>query len=408
MKIAFFLSDYPVFSETFITNELLWLQKSAVEGKVWYEIKRNEEKQPTAKKINFPTQLVPKKILNKKTLLSLVKAHWYWLSHFPLRYFQTLVFLPIKTRWLDVRALAKAPLIAQQVKEFNPSIIYNHDADNAYYFSLLCSRLTKTPLTVIFHTYHLFYQTKHLGTKIKESDSLIFQSKYSKKYAQNKAKIFQPSSKFHVVSSAGVDTHFFQKNKNFSFDPQKINIVTVCRLEESKGIHLLIQAIALLKKEKIQVSCKIIGYGSQEKKLITLRDSLGLSSEVRFLGKIAHSKNLIAHLSSSEIFILPSVMSHTGDRDMQPNVIKESMSMELLTLTSNLGGIKEVIQDNENGFLLKSNSPKYIAQKIKEVWSLSKKQKSTIMKRARETVKNKYESQKINKQLLSLFAQYEK
>ena len=62
MKIAFFLSNYPVFSETFITNEIFWLQKSKIEGKIWYEISENKEKQPNSKNIKFSTKKIPYKI----------------------------------------------------------------------------------------------------------------------------------------------------------------------------------------------------------------------------------------------------------------------------------------------------------------------------------------------------------
>ena len=137
-------------------------------------------------------------------------------------------------------------------------------------------------------------------------------------------------------------------------------------------------------------------------------EKYNLIKEINFLGKVPHNQKLIKYLSEAEIFILPSVISQTGDRDMQPNVVKEAMSMELLTIASRLGGINEVISNKKNGFLLENTSPEYIANKIKKVWLLSSKEKINIGTKARKTIINKFESQKINQQLISLFSKYEK
>jgi colanic acid/amylovoran biosynthesis glycosyltransferase len=400
MKIAFFLSDYPVFTETFIINEIFLLQKSKIDGKIWYEIERSEKQQPLVKKINYKTQKITSKI--KANFTDIVKSHLYWLINHPLRYIFTIFLLPIKIGWIDIRSIIKAPLTAIQVKNFNPDLIYNHDSDNAYYHALLCSKLNKKPLTIIFHTYHLFHKSKHLKTKIKNSTLSIFQSEYSKNYALNKFKNLKNKNKLKVVSSVGINTKFF-KNKNNSFKNKTLKIVVVCRLEKSKGLDSLIKSISILKKQKVPINCKIIGDGTQKEKLIKLKNSLKLDKEVKLLGKIPHNKKLIKYLSEAEAFVLPSLITKSGDRDMQPNAVKEAMSMELLTITSNLGGIEEVITDNKDGFILNNNSPQHIADKIKMVWQMPEEVKKDISKKARQKIKNKYEAGLINNQLINTF-----
>ena len=408
MKIAFFLSNYPVFSETFITNEIFWLQKSKIEGKIWYEISENKEKQPNSKNIKFSTKKIPYKILSKKNITLIIKAHFYWIKKNPIEYFKYIFIFPIKIKWINIRSIIKAPLVANQLKKYNPDLIYNHDSDNAYYLALLCSKLNNIPLITIFHTYHLFHRVKKIKTKIKESDAVIFQSEYSKKYVEKQLKNSILNKKLHVISSAGIDTNFFKKKKDLFQKEKIIKLITIGRLEETKGFNFLIQAISILKKQNFKVKCKIVGDGSQKKKLINLRNSFNLIKEINFLGKVPHNQKLIKYLSEAEMFILPSVISQTGDRDMQPNVVKEAMSMELLTIASRLGGINEVISNKKNGFLLENTSPEYIANKIKKVWLLSSKEKINIGTKARKTIINKFESQKINQQLISLFSKYEK
>ena len=412
MKIAFFLSDYPVFSETFITNELLWLQKSKIKGNIWYEVPRKGKKQPAIAKIKYPLQKIPSKIISKSSLKTIVAAHFYWLLKNPLIYIRTLLIAPLTMGWWRPKSLIKAPLVARQIESFQPELVYVHDADNASYHAIVCAKLCQIPLGIIFHTYHLFYQNKHLKHKMEKADFSIFQSEYSKKYAIKKTQLDTSNQpKLHVISSAGIDTDFFHKKTptpNKLNSKNTIDLITVCRLEETKGLDLLIKSIQILKKRGYAISCKIIGDGSQKKQLEKLRDSLSLTSEVSFLGKIPHSPSLIKYLSSAGIFILPSVIGKTGDRDMQPNVIKEAMSMGLLVVASNLGGIKEVIKDNQNGFIIQKVTPTTIASKIEIVHQLSDKEKGGVSGQARKTILNKYQAEKINQQLISLFSHYGK
>lgn len=406
MKIGVFLSSYPVFSETFVHNELLWLQKSGIEGKIWHELKGENSQHPAIKKISFSTQQTPHKIISKKNLLLIIKAHLYWLFTQPKKY---LLFWWTATTldWWQLRYLIKTPLIAIQVKNFGADLLYVHEADHAYYYALFVAKLCQIPVGIIFHTYFLFSNNKYLLQKIKTADFVVFQSNYSrwyvKKYFFINPKHYQ---KLHVISSPGIDTNFFKKIKSPKPRSIVVKLITIGRLEESKGYHHLIKAISLLKKRGIKIKCEIIGYGSSKNRLAQLTKSLGLTKEIVFLGKIPHNKKLVRHLSMADIFVLPSIIDSKNDRDMQPNVVKEAMSMGLLVLTSDLGGAREVITHQKNGFLLKTISAETIAQNIIKIGKLSIKEKQLITKSAREKIVNNYEKDKINQQLIRLFTKY--
>lgn len=408
MRVAIFLSSYPVFSETFVHNELFYLQKNGIKGKIWYELNSNKSfLHPVINKIFFSKTKTPHKILNKTFFLLICKSHLYWLIKNPLKYL-AFWYKPFSLRWWDLRSIIKAPLIALQIKDFKADLIYVHEADRAYYYAMLSSVLYTVPVGIIFHTYFLFAQNKYLVQKIISADFVICQSKYSKKYIQSNFPIKKHYfSKIKVLSSPGVDTNFF---KNIigsrKIKSNVIKLIVICRLEKSKGCHFLIKAISLLKKKGMQVECKIIGDGSQKNKLINLSKTLKLTKEILFLGAIPHNNKLVKHLSSADVFVLPSVIDEKNDRDMQPNAIKEAMSVGLLVITSNLGGIEEVIENGKNGFLLNEVSVESIAKLIIEVHSLETTKKNKIIRRARKKIVLNYEIDKIIKNLISLFNIY--
>lgn len=408
MRVAIFLSSYPVFSETFVHNELFYLQKHGIEGKIWYELNPNKSfLHPVIDKIFFPTTKTPHKILNKTFFLLICKAHLYWFIKNPLKYL-AFWYKPFSLRWWDLRSIIKAPLIALQIKDFKADLIYVHEADRAYYYAVLSSVLCNVPVGIIFHTYFLFAQNKYLVQKVISADFVICQSKYSKNYIQSNFPIKKHYfSKIKVLSSPGVDTNFFTNIiESRKIKPNVIKLIVVCRLEKSKGCHFLIKAISLLKKKGMQVECKIIGYGSQKENLINLSKTLKLTKEILFLGAVPHNKKLIKHLSSADMFVLPSVIDEKNDRDMQPNAIKEAMSVGLLVITSNLGGIKEVVENGKNGFLLNEISANSIAKLITEVYSLETAKKNALAKAARKKIQDSYEINQTIKDLINIFKTY--
>jgi glycosyltransferase involved in cell wall biosynthesis len=173
-----------------------------------------------------------------------------------------------------------------------------------------------------------------------------------------------------------------------------------------KGFDRLIQAVKILRDERRDVTCAIIGYGSQKTRLERLIHMLRLEKHVLLVGPVSHTKKLLQLMNKSDIFVLPSHVDSKKDRDMQPNAIKEAMSMKLIVVTSDLGGIREVIQHGNNGFLTPSATPENIVRMMKHILAMPKEEKELIRQRARETVIKKYNEDAIIRQLISVFHLY--
>uniref|UniRef100_A0A7C3EX29 Glycosyltransferase family 1 protein n=1 Tax=Candidatus Methanomethylicus mesodigestus TaxID=1867258 RepID=A0A7C3EX29_9CREN len=116
----------------------------------------------------------------------------------------------------------------------------------------------------------------------------------------------------------------------------------VAKIEPATGIHFLIAGDGLLRPQ----------VESFVKKDLTKR--------IKFVGWVDHD-DLPAFLNELKLLVLPSYTEGL------PNVMLEAMACGTPVLAMPVGSIPDVIRDCETGFLLKSNDPKHIAEKIIEL-----------------------------------------
>jgi glycosyltransferase involved in cell wall biosynthesis len=86
---------------------------------------------------------------------------------------------------------------------------------------------------------------------------------------------------------------------------------------------------------------------------------LGLDGKSIFPGAFTTREQLTQIMTHTDIFLLSSVL------EGQPLVIVEAMAYGCPIVTTNVGGIPELIQDNVNGLLCSPEDPECLAQKIK-------------------------------------------
>jgi len=80
-------------------------------------------------------------------------------------------------------------------------------------------------------------------------------------------------------------------------------------------------------------------------------------------GQMSQQK-LREHLRRALVFALPCVVAANGDRDLLPNVLKEAMATGVPVVSTRLGGIEELIADQESGLLVQPGDPKGLAEAL--------------------------------------------
>lgn len=163
----------------------------------------------------------------------------------------------------------------------------------------------------------------------------------------------------------GLDLSEFGR-ADFSSTPALI--MAVGRLISKKGFADLIRACALLEKRGKSFRCEIIGEGSLENELRRQIDELSLQNTVVLVGAKPQSE-LRRRLAAANVFVLPSVIDPDGGMDNLPTVIMEAMAAGLPVVSTNIGGIPEMVIENETGFLVQSGGAEAMAAAIEKVIS---------------------------------------
>src|SRR6266436_5114252 len=150
------------------------------------------------------------------------------------------------------------------------------------------------------------------------------------------------------------------------FSPTPLLIVAVGRLIAKKGFADLIRACGLLAESGKSFQCEIIGEGPLEEELRAQIDQLNLQDRVVLSGA-KPQREVRQRLVAASVFVLPSVVDAQGGMDNLPTVIMEAMATGLPVVSTDIGGIPEMVVQNETGFLVRPGDAVTLAGAIKKV-----------------------------------------
>jgi phosphatidylinositol alpha-1,6-mannosyltransferase len=178
-----------------------------------------------------------------------------------------------------------------------------------------------------------------------------------------------PGIRDPIILPNGVDTTLFQPGESTRAYwtaksgielENRFVICTVAALSRSKNHATALQAVASLIRRKKNVAYLIAGKGPLEAELQALVRRLDLQSHVAFLGNVDHS-SVASLLRSCDLFLLPSSKLQGEGYGI---AFLEAGACGVPAIGGDTGGIPEVIEDGETGFLVNPEDPGEIAQRI--------------------------------------------
>ena len=143
-------------------------------------------------------------------------------------------------------------------------------------------------------------------------------------------------------------------------------ILAVGRLIAKKGFADLIGACGLIVERGKSFQCEIIGEGPLENELRGQIERLNLQNRVVLPGA-KQQREVRQRLAAANVFVLPSVIDPEGGMDNLPTVIMEAMATGLPVVSTKIGGIPEMVVENETGFLLRPGDAVALADAIEKV-----------------------------------------
>ena len=148
------------------------------------------------------------------------------------------------------------------------------------------------------------------------------------------------------------------------------------RLSREKGVDILLRALSLSKKHN---TLKIVGQGPEEDNLRQLVSDLKLDQRVEFLG-YRSGEELHNIIRKARLIYLPSVWNEN-----MPLTLLESLELGKVVVASKTGGLPELIESGQNGFLFEKANFKEIAQIIDDSFNYDLVE---MGKKAKERVKD--------------------
>ncbi len=282
--------------------------------------------------------------------------------------------------------------VRKAIKEFKPDVVHAHYATSygllgamsgfhPYYISVWGSDLLLFPSNPI--------NKLVIKYNFRKADKIIVSSHVlaneSRKYTRKDVRIIP----------FGIDTDLFTAGKRP--DKEEIVIGTVKSLENVYGIDLLIKAFAKL-TEKIpgqKFLLHIIGEGTQKEVLSGLVSNLGLEGKVYFFNRLTqlelvpiyHAFDIGVFLSRSESFGVS---------------ILEASATELPVVVAEVGGLKEVVDNEKTGFFVPPENVDIACEKIMQL-VMDKELRRTMGKAGRQKVIDEYELKDTVKDILDLY-----
>ncbi len=263
-------------------------------------------------------------------------------------------------------------------------------------FTTLLNSFYKIPIVIRLHTPSVIINkfvghNKYFSEKLKEFCEKIFVSQKanyltsSTHYNISECKKVYNLGKKVAVIPLGINPKRVLTHKQISLS-RKLSVLYVGRLEERKGIDILIKAIPTILIKNENITFHIVGQENNNHKWITdLRNSIPYKflNNVNFLGYISDPNTLEKIYQNSDICVVPSRYESFG------LVVLDGLNYQKAVIASKVGGIPEIINNN-SGILIKP-TPKNLSKSILKL-SRNRSLMLRISQNGKSLIKSKFNS----------------
>jgi len=169
-------------------------------------------------------------------------------------------------------------------------------------------------------------------------------------------------SRVHLVWM-GVDTQRFKPKARSARQPQEpMRLLTVARLQGTKGHRFALRALKRLKDDGLDASYTIVGDGPAREEIEQEIVSLELTGSVKLVGTRSETE-VLDLLHSSDALLLTSI----GVGEAAPVAVMEAMACGLPVVCSIIGGTRDMIHHGLDGFLVEQEDVEGIAVCLRQL-----------------------------------------
>src|SRR5215510_11092906 len=353
---AYLFERFPSFGQTFCYREVAELGRQGVEPPI-FSIRnpKNEPAQDWDARIVKRVHYLPE----EKELLDSVQQASKKRKLTP----EIIATLDEYGRRTDFLRLYQAVCVGLRLREAGINHVHAHFAGMAARTAFWIAKFFPITFSLTAHANDIFAPRNFeidLDKLVSAARVIVTETDYSEKFLRERFP--ERADRIHRLYN-GLNLAEFGR-ANFSSDPPLI--VAIGRLIAKKGFANLIRACALLVERGRPFRCEIFGDGPLVNQLRALIEDLGLREHIQLPGpKLQHE--LRARLANANVFVLPSVPEAEGGMDNLPTVIMEAMATGLPVVSTTIGGIPEMVVENETGFLVPPEDADALAAAIEKI-----------------------------------------
>lgn len=366
--LGMILKGYPRISETFISNEILLLERLGFSLHLFSMRKPRENfSHESIQKIRAPVRYLPETLF-----LSLPRLLYHNLllaAERPANYTATLrtaVRRLLRTRRVTtIKHLLQAGYLVRCLLPDSGVVhLHAHFAHSPTSVAMFASQLSGLDFSFTAHAKDIYTSDpRQLREKIALARFVVTCTEYNKRFLMEmSAGVTTPIHRMYH----GIDIDFFSRDileKKEKIPAPPYQILTIARLTAKKGLPTVYQALKLLCDEGIPFRHTLIGDGEDRERVRSLIKELGLDAFTRLLGTQPHHV-VLDHYRSADVFVLGCEVAPNGDRDGIPNVLLESMAVGTPVVATDISAIPELVVEGETGLLVPPAQPEKMARAL--------------------------------------------
>ena len=361
--LAYLTGEYPRATDTFIQREVAALRRLGFTVRT-FSVRRTDPSHHVGPEQQAEARATVAILPIARNPLKLLRAHLAALARAPRRY-ASAVALAFRTPRPGLSGLAyqlfyfaEAGVLAEELRRAGATHLHNHFGNSSCSVAMLASALSGVPYSYTLHgPSELFEPTSwRIDQKIARARFVACISHF----ARSQGMLFSAPAhweKMRVVHCGVEPARYRAADRRADAPPR---LLFVGRLSAIKGLLVLFEAMADLRKRHPGLVLTLVGDGPDRPALEAVAQARGLSDATVFTGYL--SQDAVAEeLSRTDVFVLPSFAEGV------PVVLMEAMASGAPVVATRVAGVPELVEDGVHGLLVPPGDPQTLAEALEHL-----------------------------------------
>lgn len=242
--------------------------------------------------------------------------------------------------------------VLKALRKQKPDVVHTHLGGNG--FGAIWSILFGKPLVITVHTTPQKAFTAKVEKLVRQAlrkgkTRLVAVSEENAKAVKA---YFGLDDKKCVFVNNGIDLDRFYRSAH-----ENVTIIHVGRQDDNKNQAALIRCFARLREKEPNVKLLLLGDGPNHGALAQLAKELNVADAVTLTGNVSNTEDYYA---VSDLYV------QCSHREAMPLCVLEAMAAGLPIVSTDVGGLRDVVQDN--GILVPDNNEEALYQAIETIY----------------------------------------